>query len=133
MIVLGQGNNQPVYMELDTATGNVKNFVSVDWNQASYDVVPIYSTSSGFFNDKSDPLTGKEYEYIYMSFIMDKEMRMLRMKVPKNNPQRPTIDWSIRFPRSLKEEEEVDDGLNDATFMEDDIANPNNFFWFGRL
>jgi len=69
MIVLGQGNSQPVYMEVDTYEGSIKNFISIMWYLANDTVVPVYSTQAGIFYDKNDFFDKKEY--IYWSFIMD--------------------------------------------------------------
>jgi hypothetical protein len=32
MILLGQGNSLPVYMEVDTSSGSIKNFISILWH-----------------------------------------------------------------------------------------------------
>lgn len=44
LIVLGQGNSLPVYMELDTAQATIKQFISIAWYLANDTVVPVYGT-----------------------------------------------------------------------------------------
>lgn len=95
LIVLGQGNSLPVYMEVDTLEGTINQFISVMWHLANDTVTPVYTTQAGIFYDKNDPYDRKEY--IYWSFIMDNHIQMLRMSAlnPSDTAGNPIIDWAF--------------------------------------
>lgn len=67
--MLGQGNSLPVYMEIDTAAANIKQFISLAWHLANDTFVPVYATQSGIYDDKVDFFDRKEY--IYWAFVMN--------------------------------------------------------------
>lgn len=70
MVLTGQGNQRPIYMEMDPSNGQILQFMSIDWYLNNSTYTPTYSTQSGVFLDKVDPFNSKPY--IYMSFILDK-------------------------------------------------------------
>jgi hypothetical protein len=63
-------------MEMDPTNGQILQFMSIDWYLGNNSTFPNYSTQSGVFLDKNDPFNRKPY--IYMSFIMDKQIQMMR-------------------------------------------------------
>lgn len=93
LIVLGQGNSLPVYMELDTSQAIIKQFISISWYLASESVVPVYSTQSGIYDDKSDFFDRNEY--IYWSFIKDDAIQMMRIQNLPPDKGNPVMDWSF--------------------------------------
>jgi hypothetical protein len=129
MIVLGQGNSLPVYMELDTEEGTIKQFISVLWHLATDTVVPVYATQSGIYDDKKDSLN--KQEYIYWSFIMDDTIQMMRMMNVPPASGNPIIDWAYSFNQFTTAQATDYFRRKDPVFIHDDPSDATSFYLSG--
>lgn len=72
MTIYGMGNSQPVIMDINTDTGSINRFISMEYFETSDEIVPSYKTYGALYYDVRDYSDFKEY--FYMSFIMDSKM-----------------------------------------------------------
>ena len=89
--VFAIGDSKPVVMEIDTRTGNVITFISLESSKVT--TTKPYFRADSIYIDKEDFVDGQEY--IYAAFLMDDQTQILRLK----NPQlaEPAIDWIVEF------------------------------------
>jgi hypothetical protein len=129
LIVLGIGNSLPVYMEVDTSDGTIKQFISILWHLASDVVVPVYTTQSGIYYDKNDFFDKKEY--IYWSFTMDDKIQMLRMQNVPPERGNPVLDWAFQFDDFTQAQATDRYRRKDPVFLENDPTDAQSFYMAG--
>ena len=89
LALIGLGNSVPLLMDINIADGTFNRFISLDWVDASADVVPTYETFGAIYYDKQDY---RDYSpYFYTSFIKDDEMFLLRVL---DGPNELKVDWN---------------------------------------
>lgn len=54
MSIFGMGNSQPIVMDINTETGSINRFISIEYFGTSEDVVPAYKTWGALYYDTSD-------------------------------------------------------------------------------
>lgn len=91
LTVFGQGNSQPVIMDMETKDGAIKKYISLEYKDTSEEVVPVYKTYGGLYHDKVDYYDSKEY--FYTAFEKDGKIEFLRLL----NLEEPIVDWSFEF------------------------------------
>ena len=57
LTVFGQGNGAPVIMDVNTVDGTINKFLTIE-HFRTHAVYPYYTTESGVYNDKVDPIDG---------------------------------------------------------------------------
>lgn len=112
MSILAMGNSSPIILDVNTANGIINSYISLEYFETSYDVVPVYRTYGAIYNDKVDYFDGKDY--FYAGFLMDNKLEFLRMI----NGEEPVVDWSYEFT-DVTRAEDSDDLFNrkDPAFL----------------
>ena len=92
LALTGQGNSMPLLMDINTQTGSFNKFISLDYINASPDVVPTYETHGAIYYDKLDHRDN--VPYFYTSFIKDGSMFIMRVL---DSAQQLRVDWNFMF------------------------------------
>ena len=128
LTVFGQGNSQPVIMDMDTKEGSINKYISLEFRDTSEEVVPVYQTYGAIYYDKSDYYDRKEY--FYTGFLMDGKVEFLRLV----NLATPLVDWSFEF-YDYSQEETTNDFYRTKVpqFLHDDPRDDQVLYLTGQF
>jgi len=118
----------PLLMDVKTVDGTFNRFISLDYINASPDVVPQYSVTGAIYYDKRDY---RDYlPYFYTAFLKDNTMYLLRVA----DGDQILVDWNYQFVEYSATEITANKLLEkkEATFILADPKQPSALYLIGR-
>lgn len=126
LAILGMGDSKPVMMSIETKTGAVNKYISLEWVGTTDDDTPTYLTQQAIYLDEKDAYDGKSYFYI--SFLMNDKIELVRLL----NGATPIIDYSYEFYDYSESESLPFKRLKDPAMIRMDPRDSGDYYWMGR-